>query len=330
VKIARADAGSIARAAALLRQGKLVAFPTETVYGLGADAANADAVRHIFAVKGRPEDHPVIVHVADLAHAAQWAQAIPDGARALAEAFWPGPLTLILPRAAHVSDVVTGGQASVGLRAPAHPVAQALLAEFGGGIAAPSANRFGHVSATTAEHVVDDLGDGVDLVLDGGPSAVGIESTIVAFTTPTPTLLRPGAIGADAIASVLGRAPSARETGAPRASGSLPSHYAPRTPASLVSADALAAELAQLADRDERVAVLAWQASRPDAFDGVWIGAPDDAAAYAHLLYANLRALDAANADSILIERVPELGDWVAIADRLARATSGEPPDDRD
>ena len=328
--IVPADASSIARAAALLRHGRLVAFPTETVYGLGADASNATAVRHIFEAKGRPEEHPVIVHVADLAQAERFADSIPDGARALARAFWPGPLTLIVPRAAHVHDVVTGGQASVGLRAPSHPVAQALLRQFGGGIAAPSANRFGHVSATTAQHVADDLGDAVDLVLDGGASPVGIESTIVAFTTATPVLLRPGAIGADAIAAVLGRRPSMRDGGAPRASGSLPSHYAPHTPASLVAADALLAELSQLEDRDERVAVLAWRTPRPEAFDGLWIEAPEDAAAYAHLLYANLRALDRADADSILIERVPDDPAWAAIADRLARATSGEAPDDRD
>jgi L-threonylcarbamoyladenylate synthase len=325
-----ADARAIARGAELLRQGGLVAFPTETVYGLGADARNAEAVRRIFAVKGRPSDHPVIVHVADLAEAERWVSAMPDDARRLALAFWPGPLTLILPRATDVSDIVTGGQPSVGLRAPSHPVARALLAAFRGGIAAPSANRFGHVSATTAQHVVDDLGDGVDLVLDGGAADVGIESTIVALTTPSPMLLRPGAIGGDAIAAVLGRPVGAREAGAPRASGSLPSHYAPRTPASLAATDALVAELAQLDDRDERVAVLAWRAKRPEGFDGVWIAAPDDAAAYAHVLYANLRALDAANADSILIERVRDEREWNAVADRLARATSGEPPDDRD
>jgi L-threonylcarbamoyladenylate synthase len=330
MRIAPADAASIARAASLLRDGRLVAFPTETVYGLGADASNAGAVRRIFAVKHRPENHPVIVHVADLDQAARWAASIPDAARALAEAFWPGPLTLIVPRAAHVDDLVTGGQPSVGLRAPSHPVAQALLRAFGGGIAAPSANRFGHVSATTAQHVVDDLGDGVDLVLDGGASPVGIESTIVACTTSTPMLLRPGAIGQNAIARVLGRAPAARETSAPRASGSLPSHYAPRTPASLVASDALLAELAQLEDRDERIAVLAWHTPRPDAFDGLWISAPDDPRMYAHLLYANLRALDAADADAILIERVRDDAAWAAIADRLARATSAEVPDDRD
>ena len=327
--IRAADAASIALGARLLREGKLVAFPTETVYGLGADARNADAVRRIFAAKGRPESHPVIVHVEGLAGAEAWAAQIPDGARALARAFWPGPLTLIVPRAPDVPDAVTGGQDSVGLRAPAHPVARAFLAAFGGGIAAPSANRFGHVSPTTARHVADDLGDNVELILDGGACDVGIESTIVAFTTGTPMLLRPGGIGLDAIAAVLGSMPLARDAAAPRASGTLTSHYAPHTPASLVASDGLYAELGQLAERDERVAVLAWSADAPEPFDGVWIRAPRDAASYARTLYANLRGLDMAKADSILIERVPQGGDWIAIGDRLSRATSGD-ADDRD
>jgi len=254
---------------------------------------------------------------------------MPDDARALAQAFWPGPLTLIVPRAADVLDAITGGQTSVGLRVPAHPVARAVLGAFRGGIAAPSANRFGHVSPTTARHVADDLGDAVDLILDGGPCDVGIESTIVAFTTGTPMLLRPGGIPLDAIASVLGGMPLSRDATAPRASGTLTSHYAPRTPASLVASDALLAELAQLEERDERIAVLAVSTKRPETFDGVWISAPDDAATYARMLYANLRALDCADADAILIERVPQERDWAAIADRLARATSGE-IDDRD
>ncbi len=329
MSVVRADADSIARAAQLLRDGGLVAFPTETVYGLGADARNADAVRRIFVAKGRPEDHPVIVHVEDLAAAEGWIADMPDDARALAQAFWPGPLTLIVPRAADVLDAITGGQSSVGLRVPAHPVARALLAAFRGGIAAPSANRFGHVSPTTARHVADDLGDAVDLILDGGACDVGIESTIVAFMTGTPMLLRPGGIPLDAIAGVLGRMPLSRDATAPRASGTLTSHYAPRTPASLVKPDALLAELAQLEERDERIAVLAVSARRPDAFDGVWISAPNDATIYARMLYANLRALDGADADAILIERVPQERDWAAIGDRLARATSGE-IDDRD
>jgi L-threonylcarbamoyladenylate synthase len=327
--VVAANSANVARAAQMLRDGRLVAFPTETVYGLGADAANPAAVARIFAAKGRPAEHPVIVHVADVAAAQRWVASMPAGARDLADAFWPGPLTLILPRADHVSDVVTGGQASIGLRAPSHPVARALLATFGGGIAAPSANRFGHVSPTTAQHVADDLGGAVDLILDGGACDVGIESTIVAFTARTPMLLRPGAIDIGAIARVLGRMPAARDAAAPRASGTLASHSAPRTPAALVTADALRAELAQLEERDERVAVLAWSAEPPEDFDGVWRTAPHEAAAYARALYADLRALDATGVDAILIEQVPDDDAWAAIRDRLARATSGE-DDDRD
>ena len=327
--IGRASAATIARAVQLLRDGALVAFPTETVYGLGADARNPAAVARIFAAKGRPAEHPVIVHVADIAMATRWAASWPGDAQALAEAFWPGPLTLIVPRATHVPDVVTGGQPGIGLRAPSHPIARELLGAFGDGIAAPSANRFGHVSPTTAQHVVDDLGDAVDLIIDGGACDVGIESTIVALTTPTPMLLRPGGIDVDAIARVLGRMPAARDAAAPRASGTLASHYAPRTPAALVPQDALRAELSQLADRDERVAVLAWSAEPPEEFDGVWRRAPQRSDAYGHALYANLRALDAANVDAILIEQVPDAVEWAAIRDRLTRATSGD-DDDRD
>ena len=182
VRVLRADRAAVTLAARMLAEGKLVAFPTETVYGLGADAGNVAAVERIFEAKRRPADHPLIVHVPDLKSAKRWA-ALPPQAIALANAFWPGPLTLIAPRAAHVHDVVTGGQSSVGLRVPSHPVAHALLQEFGNGIAAPSANRFGHVSPTLARHVADDLGDAVDLILDGGGCAIGIESTIVAFAS---------------------------------------------------------------------------------------------------------------------------------------------------
>ena len=335
---------AIAAAAARLGAGELVAFPTETVYGLGADAANPEAVRRIFAAKGRPADHPVIVHLASIDQIADWARVFPEGARALANAFWPGPLTLILPRAAQVSDLVTGGQDSVGLRLPSHPVAQSLLTAFGGGIAAPSANRFGRISPTTAAHVAADLGEEVSTILDGGACPVGIESTIVAFTTDEPVLLRPGGIAIDALARVLGRPPrmagtatsesSAGTSGGaaaavPRASGTLASHYAPRTPASLVQPDALAAELEQLAARDERVAVLAHRFGRKPGLADTWIAAPADAAAYARDLYANLRALDAANADVIVIEAPPRGDAWLAVRDRLARATHGE-DDDRD
>jgi L-threonylcarbamoyladenylate synthase len=332
-------------AAARLAAGALVAFPTETVYGLGADAGSAAAVRAIFAAKGRPADHPVIVHIGNGAELAHWARAVPAGARALAEAFWPGPLTLILPRAAHVADAVTGGQDGVGLRVPAHPVAQALLAAFsargGRGIAAPSANRFGRISPTTARHVADDLGEAVDTILDGGRCEVGIESTIVAFTGDAPLLLRPGGIGVAALTQVLGRAPAmpgdfagrgsrgGTESEVPRASGTLASHYAPRTPARLVPADRLRAEIAPRLARDQRVAVLARTIARPVEFSGVWIAAPEDAARYAHDLYANLRTLDAAEADDILIEAPPDAPEWLAVADRVTRAAHGD-DDDRD
>ena len=327
--IVAATPAGIAQAVALLRDGELVGFPTETVYGLGADAGNADAVRRIFAAKGRPADHPVIVHLAAADDAAQWARAVPAGARALAAAFWPGALTIILPRAAHVSDIVTGGQDSVGLRVPSHPIARRLLAAFGGGIAAPSANRFGRISPTTAAHVVEDLGEAVALTLDGGPCAVGIESTIVAFTGDVPMLLRPGGIGVDRLEAVLGRSLRAADGSAPRASGTLASHYAPRTPAQMVAAGALHAEIALLAGHDERLAVLARTVARPDTFDDVWLRAPIEPAGYAHDLYANLRTLDAANADVILVEAVPDEPAWLAVRDRLARAARGD-GDDRD
>jgi L-threonylcarbamoyladenylate synthase len=318
--ILRPTAAAIQTAAAYLRAGELVAFPTETVYGLGADASNPQAVRRIFAAKGRPADHPVIVHLASAGGATGWAAAMPDEARALADAFWPGPLTLILPRAPHVDDIVTGGQDTVGLRVPAHPVAQELLAAFGGGIAAPSANRFGRISPTTAAHVADDVGTHVAAILDGGSCAVGIESTIVAFVGGEPTLLRPGGIGIAALARVLGRAPARPDANAPRAPGTLAAHYAPRTPATLAAPDALLAEIAQLSARDERVAVLARAKRRPADFGDVWIAAPADPERYAH---------DAANADAIVIEAVPGDDAWLAVRDRLARATRGE-DDDRD
>jgi L-threonylcarbamoyladenylate synthase len=327
-RIEAASPAAIAAAVACLRRGELVAFPTETVYGLGADAADPVAVRRIFAAKGRPAEHPVIVHLAERDDVAAWARTVPEGARRLAAAFWPGPLTLILPRAAHVSDLVTGGQDSVGLRVPSHPVARALLAAFaregGRGIAAPSANRFGRISPTTAAHVAEDLGDAVAMILDGGSCAVGIESTIVAFTTGEPVLLRPGGIGIDALAGVLGRAPRAPDATAPRASGTLASHYAPRTPARLVDGATLASEVARRAAPPARVAVLARSIARPADFAGRWLAAPLDPIRYAHDLYANLRELDRAEVASILIEAPPDDDAWLAVRDRLTRATCGD------
>ena len=321
---------TLERAATLLRAGKLVAFPTETVYGLGADARNDDAVRAIFTAKGRPADHPVIVHLADGAQMGAWARDVPAGARALAAAFWPGPLTLILPRANGVADVVTGGQESVGLRVPSHPVAQRLLQAFrakgGDGIAGPSANRFGRISPTTAAHVADDLGADVAMIIDGGECTVGIESTIIAFRDNDAVLLRPGGIAVADIARVLGRAPRVADGDAPRASGTLASHYAPRTPARLLAADLLAREALQAG---ANAAVLARTVPRPPGFAGQWRVAPMAPDAFAHDLYASLRALDAAGAASILIEDVPADAAWLAVRDRITRAAHGE-DDDRD
>jgi L-threonylcarbamoyladenylate synthase len=333
VNVEPIHAASIARAASLLCRGELVAFPTETVYGLGADASDARAVARIFAAKGRPADHPVIVHIASVDALEHWARQVPNGARQLAAAYWPGPLTMVLPRAGEVGDFLTGGQDTIGLRVPAHPAAQQLLEAFaragGKGVAAPSANRFGHISPTTARHVADDLGDAVALILDGGECRVGIESTIVAFIGEDPVLLRPGAVTADAIARVLGRPPRSADPSAPRAPGSASSHYAPHTRAQLVPAVLLLAELRHRAGRDENPAVLARTVTQPDDWSGAWTRAPADPDGYAHDLYANLRRLDAARADEILIEAPPSDPRWLAVRDRLQRATAGI-DDDRD
>jgi L-threonylcarbamoyladenylate synthase len=311
-------------AARNLREGLLVAFPTETVYGLGGDARNPAAVARIYEAKGRPANHPVIVHIADLAALSAWAVDIPDAAYALAQAFWPGPLTLLLKRAPGVLDSVTGGQASVGLRMPSHPVARSLLQRFAGhdgGIAAPSANRFGRISATTAQHVEDDFGAEVSLVLDGGPCEVGIESTIVDLSRSDAVLLRPGAIGSDALARVLGRAPSQPDAAAPRVSGSLAAHYAPNTPSRLLAKDALAAALADMMRPGAHICVLAHTNTQPPEFAGTWFDMPAQSGPYAQQLYGNLRALDAVEADEIWIEAPPEGPEWHAVHDRLRRAT---------
>lgn len=315
----------IERAAALLRAGGVVAFPTETVYGLGADASNEAAVRKIYALKGRPADHPVIVHLADVRQVADWVTELPGAAHRLAERFWPGPLTLILRRAAHVLDVVTGGQETVALRVPSHPIAQALLRAFGGGVAAPSANRFGRVSATSAAHVREEFGAALDLILDGGDSDVGIESTIVDLSGVHPRLLRPGGIGADAVAQALGVALSDGGEAAPRAPGMLKGHYAPGTELMLVDAD-LAPELVrELTQQGKRLAVLSFSPLQPVVEPLTWRVAPADAAGYAHALYANLRMLDHAGADLIVVEAPPPRPEWAAVLDRLQRAAAGHP-----
>ncbi len=304
----------ISRAVDVLRRGGLVAFPTETVYGLGADAANPTALARLFAVKGRPTDHPVIVHVARAAQLDQLGRDIPDLAHAFAEAFWPGPLTIVVRRdLERVTSAATGGRDTVGIRVPDHPVALALLAAFGddafgGGIAAPSANRFGRVSPTTAQHVRDDLGDDVDLVLDGGPSSIGVESTIVDVSGPEPVVLRVGGIGEEQLSEVAG-VPLARVTGGEIAApGTLASHYAPKARVELVDATDLERRAASLRAEGLKVGVLE---------------APADVRDYARVLYQRLRALDSRSVDVILAVPPgdPE-GIGAAVADRLRRAAA--------
>jgi len=320
----------IAYAAGILRGGGLVAFPTETVYGLGADASSPAAVARIFAVKGRPTAHPLIVHLASAAQLDTWAASPGPEAHALAAAFWPGPLTLITRRAPHVIDDVTGGAATVGLRVPSHPMAQALLAAFGGGIAAPSANRFGAVSPTTAAHVQADLGGDVDYILDGGECDVGVESTIVDVSGDVPAMLRPGGITREQLEAVLGRRlGAATATPAP---GTLASHYATRARVIAVSAAELAAAVDEAAAvQADGVAVLAPRAVLAGRHfpAGVAIAVlSDDPAAMAHELYAALRALDGGGVATIVAALPPDTGIGAAVADRLRRAAG--PRDDED
>lgn len=314
----------VSQAVDALRRGGLIGLPTETVYGLGADASNELAVRRIFAVKGRPSTHPLIVHLASLERAREWASGLSPDGEALAAAFWPGPLTLIVKRNERASDAVTGGQGTVGLRVPAHPMALELLREFGGGVAAPSANRFGRVSPTTAEHVRTELGADVDVVLDGGSSSVGVESTIVDVSTDMPRLLRPGGLAREAIEKVLGRqlllATHATDVRAP---GMLESHYAPKAGLWLVTADELFAEATKRRDGGARVVVLAPEGTRLPA-DVTLLSVPADAAGFAQVLYARLRESDALG-DVILAVPPAESGLGLAVRDRLQRAAAPRP-----
>lgn len=322
------DMASVKLAARKLEQGKLVAFPTETVYGLGGDAENATAIADIYAAKGRPANHPVIVHIAPEADIGYWAANIPDQAHALIAAFWPGPLTLILQRAIHIPAAASGGQDSIGLRCPSHPVAQALLREFKGGkggVAAPSANKFGHVSPTTAQHVRDEF-SGVadyllDYILDGGQSEVGIESTILDLSridTHGTVLLRPGQISVDQIAAVLGSLPNAPDTAAPRASGTLDAHYAPSTPVVQVAPEDLPGVLEALNQRGIKPALM--QCNLRVTSGAHVITMKKDAKYYAHDLYAGLRELDQCHAAVILVEALPQTAEWQGVNDRLRRA----------
>lgn len=290
----------------MLRAGGVVALPTETVYGLAADVANADAVARVFAIKGRPADHPLIVHAHDVAALAGYVAGVTPELRALAARFWPGPLTAIVARGPRTPRSVTGGQDTVAVRVPAHPLAQAILAAFGGALAMPSANRFGRISPTRAEHVRSDLGDEVDLIVDGGPARVGVESTIVDLTAAVPAVLRAGAVTPSQLGDALGTAVvSVVAGGGVRAPGMLRSHYAPRARVVLVTAGARDQEARRRAVAGERVALLEL---------------PDDPGAAARTLYATLRALDADGYDTIVATLPADVEANAAVRDRLARA----------
>ncbi|KMQ81077.1 YrdC/Sua5 family protein, required for threonylcarbamoyladenosine (t(6)A) formation in tRNA [Candidatus Burkholderia pumila] len=329
------SAAQIEEAAALLDAGELVAFPTETVYGLGGDAESVDAIARIYAAKGRPANHPVIVHLSPEADPGYWVCELPADAQKLIDAFWPGPLTLILKRAEHIPSAVTGGQDSVGVRCPSHPVAQALLSAFHklrvgsgsgkqSGVAGPSANRFGHVSPTTAQHVHDEFGSAVH-VLDGGAADVGIESTILDLSRGFPALLRPGHVSPQQIADVIGAAvvlPDGSDATAPRASGTLKAHYAPRTPLALLPFTAIEP---LLRDEGKKIALVARALSAGEwarAAHVHFVAAPEDPQSYARELYGLLRALDRAQVERILIEKLPETVEWIAVNDRLGRAAA--------
>jgi L-threonylcarbamoyladenylate synthase len=320
--------GDIEAAVRALRAGELVAFPTETVYGLGADAANASAVAELYRVKGRPDGHPVIVHVAAGADIERWVLTVPGYARALADACWPGPLTLVLPRRpGAIADQVTGGRATVGIRVPAQPLAQELLRAFDGGVAAPSANRFGRVSPTTAEHVRADLGTDVRVILDGGPCAVGVESTIVDCTGEGPVILRHGGVTVADVARITGITPQERTDGATAAPGTLASHYAPDARVQLVEAGAIAARATSLLATGARVGLLALAAQVPSGLPGglLVLDPPADVEEYGRVLYDRLREADARDLAVLLAVAPPPDGIGIAVADRLRRAAGPRP-----
>jgi L-threonylcarbamoyladenylate synthase len=317
--VVRATQTEIDEAVQALRTGELVAFPTETVYGLGANAADPAAVAKIFAAKGRPPDHPVIVHLDSPRYLHRWVRTMPPLAERLAAKFWPGPLTLILPKADNVNEVVTGGQDNIGIRVPSHPLAQQLLTAFGGGIAAPSANRYGRLSPTKPEHVRDEFGDAIRVVLDGGESQIGLESTIVSCIDDRAYLLRPGFITRSQIEKVVG----AMDPGGtvPRAPGDRLVHYAPNTPLEIVAAEDLERRAGEIAERQEKVAVLAMRPPMQTQRLMTWINAGKKPDAYAHNLYSHLRALDRAGCVRIFVQAPPTDERWAAILDRLQRAS---------
>jgi len=328
-----AEAKIVSRAVRILRDGGLVALPTETVYGLGADATNARAVEKIFAAKGRPQTNPLIVHVADSSVARRFATAWPPAAQRLATALWPGPLTLVLPKASMIVDEATAGQSTVALRAPDHPLAQKVLLGFGGPVAAPSANRSSRVSPTTAQHVRRDLGRRVDLILDGGPCRVGIESTVLDLTRDPPMILRPGGVSREALEELIGPVEifSGSATGIASSPGQQTVHYAPSAAAfRFVAAEASKVLEFARSHPSIKVVVLALEdsPSRSALAKGLdrrniieMPSAPDD---YARQFYAALRDADE-RAGAIWVEEPPPMPPWLAIRDRINRATRSRP-----
>jgi len=322
VRVVRATQVEIETAVQALRDGELVAFPTETVYGLGANAQNPAAVRRIFELKERPPNHPVIVHLDSPRYLHRWVREVPEGAARLAEAFWPGPLTMVMRRAANVHDVITGGQDTIAIRVPAHPMAQQLLTAFGGGIAAPSANRYGRLSPTRAEHVREEFGEGLEVILDGGECQIGLESTIVAFEDGNVRLLRPGSVTAVQIKGVVGELLIGAASASPRVPGSPPTHYSPRTALTVVPAGEIDAQAEAASAGGRRVAVLAQRLPLRAHKYVTWINAGRRPEMFARDLYTNLRTLDKAGCQQILVQAVPEGERWDAIRDRLLRAAS--------
>jgi len=321
---ARLPQEDIDRAVEALRAGEVVAFPTETVYGLGADAQNPDAVRKVFELKGRPATNPLIVHIEHPRALERWALEVPPAATALAARFWPGPLTLVLRRAPAVDLAITGGQDTVAVRVPAHPVAQQLLRAFGGGIVAPSANRYGRISPTRAEHVREEFGEQLRLVLDGGDCKIGLESTIVSCVEAVPRVLRPGHLTVTQLRTVVPEIQGRPDVFAPRVPGSDAKHYAPSTRLSIVTSKTLEEVVGQLTESHEKVAVLACRPPRVANRYMTWINAGRRAEVYARELFVNLRTLDKVGAREILVEEVPAGDQWDAVRDRLRRAASAE------
>lgn len=311
---------SITLAVDALRRGEIVAVPTETVYGLAADAMSEPAVRRVFAMKGRPANNPLIVHVLGVPQARELAAAWDERCDQLASTYWPGALTLVVPKAPSVPDVVTAGHATVALRAPAHPVMRELLAAFGGPLAAPSANRSAHVSPTTAAHVAAEFPGADDMIiLDGGPCAIGIESTVLDMTTSPPRVLRPGGVTVEQLRETLGDVEFSLAREQARSPGTSPRHYAPRTPSELLDHDELQRRAAGAGERFAAICIAPTYVRGAEPV----IVLPRDPAKYAAMLYDALRRADEAGVERILIERpVDRTGLWSAIQDRLLRATA--------